>query len=302
MQDYYSFREEKGRERLAQGLGWFGIALGLAELVAPRRLAQWLGVKPSPWLIRFFGLREITSGIGILATRHPTGWVWSRVVGDAMDLAALSAGLKSKKNNKTNLGIAMGAVAGATGLDLLSASQLTRSSAGKTHNIVQTVTIQRSPEELYKFWRQLENLPRVMPDLTSVRQTGDRRSHWVAKGPGGKKIEWDAEIIREEPNVYIAWRSLPDGAIAHYGSVRFLPATGGRGTVVNVKISYRAPGGDFGTKLARLIGQSPEQKVQLDLYRLKQVLETGQVMTTEGQPAGRSSSTSAMYDWGTTRG
>jgi len=301
MQDY-SFREEKGNERLAKGLGWFGIALGVGELVAPRQLARWLGVRPSPWLIRFFGLREITSGIGILAKGQPTGWVWSRVLGDAMDLAALSAALKSKKKNKTNLRIAMGAVAGATGLDLVSASQLTRSSSGQTHHISQTVTIQRSPEELYNFWRRFENLPRVMPDLSSVRQTGDGRSHWVAKGPGGKRIELDSEIIREEPNVYIAWRSLPNSAIAHHGSVRFLPATGGRGTVVHVKISYRIPGGAFGSMLLGLIGQAPEQKVQLDLYRLKQILETGQITTTEGQPAGRPSSTSAVYDWGTTRG
>ncbi|HSH39198.1 MAG TPA: SRPBCC family protein, partial [Chthoniobacterales bacterium] len=153
----------------------------------------------------------------------------------------------------------------------------------------------------YAFWRQFENLPRFMRHLESVRQTGQNRSHWRAKGPTGTSVEWEAEIVDERPGELIAWRSLPGADIENSGSVRFERAPGGRGTFVRVKMEYHPPSGFFGASIARLLGEEPEIQVQRDLYRFKQVMETGQVTTTEGQSAGRPSSTSSIYDTDNTR-
>lgn len=292
-----------GPEQFAKGLGWFSIALGLTEVFAPRALARLIGVREQPVLLPALGLREITSGIGILTQRHPTGWVWSRVAGDAMDMALLGVAFAADDSDEKRVEAAAATVAGATVLDLVCAVLLTRTeSSGGDRRIVQTITIGRTPEELFRFWRSFENLPRVMRNLESVRSIGDRRSHWVAKAPGGRRVEWDAEVTEERPNELISWRSLSGADVDNSGSVRFQRAPGDRGTIVRVEMEYTPPGGRLGATIAKLFGRAPEQQIQIDLYRFKQIMETGQVTTTEGQSAGRPSSTSPLYDWGTTRG
>jgi uncharacterized membrane protein len=291
---------EHKRTSLATGLGWFSLALGIAEVAMPRAIARWIGIRPQPVLLPALGLREVVSGIGILAQKRPAGWVWARVAGDAMDLALLWAAEAAEDVEEVPFRTAVGAVMGVTALDLLCAVSLSRGE-GPTH-VVQTITIGRSPNEVYEFWRKLENLPQVMHELQSIRQTSERRSHWIVKGPGGRRIEWDAEITDDQPNESISWRASSGDTIAHTGTVRFLPAPGDRGTIVRVEMAYDLPGGGLTRTVAKVFGQAPEQKIQLDLYRMKQIIETGVVMTTEGQPAGRASSTSKLYDWGTTRG
>jgi uncharacterized membrane protein len=118
----------------------------------------------------------------------------------------------------------------------------------------------------------------------------------VAKGPGGTPVEWDAEIISDKPNDLISWHSLEGADVDNAGSVRFERAPGGRGTIVRVKMQYRPMAGKLGTAVATLFGQAPEKQVKVDLYRFKQVMETGEVARTEGQPAGRSSGTSRKFD------
>ena len=135
-----------------------------------------------------------------------------------------------------------------------------------------------------------------MNHLKSVQVTGSNRSHWVAKGPAGKSIEWDAEVTDDQPGELIAWRSLPGADVDHAGTVRFNRAPGGRGSIVKVNMEYRPPGGLLGGKLAKLLGEAPEKQVAVDLLRFKQLLETGEIARTEGQPAGRRSSTSKKYD------
>jgi uncharacterized membrane protein len=154
--------------------------------------------------------------------------------------------------------------------------------------VEKSVTINRSPAELYTFWRNFENLPRFMNHLESVKVTSPERSHWVAKAPAGTSVEWDAEIYNEKENELIAWRSLEGSDVDNAGSVRFEPATGGRGTVVRVSLKYDPPGGIIGAAVARLFGESPAQQIDEDLRRFKQLMETGETATTEGQPSGRS--------------
>jgi uncharacterized membrane protein len=158
---------------------------------------------------------------------------------------------------------------------------------GRGIRVEKSITINREPAQIYEFWRNLENLPRFMDHLESVTAYDDKRSHWVATGPAGKSVEWDAEIINEVPNELIGWRSLEDSEVDNAGSVQFRRAAGGRGTEVRVTMRYDPPGGALGAVVAKLFGEEPSQQVEGDLRRLKALLETGEVPTTEGQPTGR---------------
>ncbi len=158
---------------------------------------------------------------------------------------------------------------------------------GKGIRVEKTVTINATPEQLYTFWRNFENLPRFMDHLEAVRVIDGRRSHWVANGPAGIDAEWDAEIINEIPNELIGWRSVDGSRVDNAGSVHFTPAAGGRGTEVKVVLRYDPPGGRVGAAFAKLFGESPQHQVQEDLRRLKRIIETGEIPTIKGQPAGK---------------
>jgi uncharacterized membrane protein len=159
--------------------------------------------------------------------------------------------------------------------------------AGRGIKVEKSVIINRSPEELYKFWRNFENLPRFMNHLEAVEVKDDKRSHWTAKAPAGRSVEWDAEIYNEKENELIAWRTLENADVASAGSVHFESAPGLRGTVVRVVLKYDPPAGKLGAFVARLFGENPEQQIDEDLRRFKQLIETGEVATTEGQPSAR---------------
>jgi uncharacterized membrane protein len=288
-------------DQVANALGWFSIGLGMAELLAPRRLARLIGMSDDHRiLLSLFGLREIGSGVAILANSRPANGLWSRVLGDMMDLATLGIAFKGRRSNPARLSAAVAAVAGVTALDYLSAQELSRGAqgnqSGRSIQVKKSITISRPPEEIYRFWRDFQNLPRFMKNLEEVQTTNDNRSHWVAKGPGGKKIQWDAEMIQDEPNRMISWRSLAGADVDNSGSVRFDPAPGGRGTIVRVEFHYMPPAGVLGATFAKIFGRAPEQQVHEDLHRFRQIIEAGEIITTEGQPAGRASSTSWKYD------
>ena len=283
--------ENMKEERLARALGWFSIGLGLTEVAAPRGIAKLVGVRGDhPGLIRFLGMREIAHGIGILTQRRPVKAVWSRVVGDAVDLACLGAALASPYAKRNRVTAAMAAVLGVTVADALCAQQLSRSvgvtTASGAIRVRQSIIINRSPEELYQFWHDFQNLPRFMYHPESVRMTGKERSHWVAKVPAGTRVEWDAEVTADVPNTLIAWRALEGSDVYHTGSVRFECAPGGRGTVVTVEIEYRPPGSVIGTGLAMLFGTVPKQQIRDDLRRFKQLMETGEIVRSEGSLQG----------------
>jgi uncharacterized membrane protein len=165
------------------------------------------------------------------------------------------------------------------------------SAAPQTYNnrsihVKQTISIMKSPEELYQFWRNFENLPRFMNHLQSVTILNDNKSHWVAKAPLGSSVEWDAEIINDEPGRLIAWRSVGNPDVDNSGSVRFVSGNE-RGTEVHVTIDYIPPAGRLGALIARLFGESPETQIREDLQRFKQLMETGEVVSNaESMPRG----------------
>ncbi|HEV7860012.1 MAG TPA: SRPBCC family protein [Pyrinomonadaceae bacterium] len=274
-------------EQLARGLGWFSIGLGLAEILAPRAIAKISGGRGAhTGLIRLFGLREIASGIGIFAQgRRPAAAVWSRVAGDALDLATLAVTFASPDSRKGRVAFATANVLAVTALDVLCAQQLGsqhHTTEGGTAQVKKSIIINRAPAELYAFWRELGNLPRIMNHLESVNETDATRSHWVAKAPAGTTVEWDAEITEEREGEFIAWRSIEGSEVDNYGSVSFERATGGRGTIVNVEMEYTPPGGVLGATVAKLFGEEPGQQAQEALRCFKQVMELGEVVVSEG--------------------
>jgi uncharacterized membrane protein len=154
-------------------------------------------------------------------------------------------------------------------------------------NVEEIVTINRPASELFRFWRNFEQLPVFMDHLVSVQQLDQRRSHWVAKAPAGRTVEWDAEIINEISDELIGWRTLDGADVISAGSVRFIPARGGRGTEVRVRLQYDPPGGKVGSAIAKMFGEEPSQTIQEDLRRFKWLMEAREIPTTEGQPRGR---------------
>jgi uncharacterized membrane protein len=285
------FREQgppKGPERIARGLGWFSIGLGLAEIAAPRRMARAIGVtddRRNCATLRAIGVREIASGVGILSRDRPVGAVWTRVGGDVMDLTLLGRALSSSRSRRTRVAAATAAVLGVTALDAVTGRKLSRgTTAGAARRrgieLRRAVTIDRPREEVYAFWRNFENLPRFMEHLVSVRVLDDRRSHWRARVPGGATVEWDAEIIEDRPNELIAWRSLDQSDVPNTGTVRFLPSPHG-GTEIRVELRYEVPGGRLAGTAAKVLGKVPEIQVASDLRRLKQVLELGEIVHSD---------------------
>jgi len=162
--------------------------------------------------------------------------------------------------------------------------------------------INRPRHEVYERWQRLEELPRDMRNLQSVKMTDERHSHWIAKGPLGRFVEWDAETTSQEQDTRIAWRSRPDAPVPNHGSVRFSDAPNGRGTELNLTLSCRLPGGRLGALFARLSGRHPRAEVESDLRRFKAILEAGEAPTTQDQPAGERSSIGRLANtWATAR-
>jgi uncharacterized membrane protein len=281
-----------GKSRLGRSLAWFSVGLGVAQVAAPRRVARLIGVTEGDTarrLMRAVGAREIAAGVGILSRPKPAGWLWARVAGDAMDLALLGTAAAGARSRARVVG-AMAAVAGVTVPDLLEGTRLSRVRSHEAEDgsitVRKAITVAKPAGETYDFWRRLEQLPRFMAHLESVETLGDRRSRWRAKGPAGRTVAWEAEVVEDRAGELIAWRSLPGADVENSGSVHFAPAPGGRGTEVVVELRYRPPAGGIGAAAAKLLGEDPPTQLSDDLRRFKQVLETGEVVRSEGGPAG----------------
>ncbi len=288
--------------RLGMGMGWFSLALGLMQLTRPLALSRYSGLpvtRSTSRLMRGIGLRELASGTGILLRPHKPGWLWTRVAGDVLDLALL--GWAARKQRNSRLSLTTAAVAGVAMLDALAALEQVRlrrhegnagSSAREASSAIRvrkSVLINASPESCYRFWRNFENFPRFMKHVEEVRMLDATRSHWRVRAPLGQHVEWTAELDSDVPAQLLGWRTLPDAWVEHAGVVRFVPAIGGRGTRVDVDLRYRAPLGSTGSRLAKLFGEEPSQQIDDDLRRFRQLIETGEIPTTIGQPSGRRS-------------
>lgn len=158
------------------------------------------------------------------------------------------------------------------------------------------ITINRPPDDLYAFWRNLEKLPRFMDHIERVTDLGAGRSHWVARGPGDMALEWDAQLTEDPERRILSWKTLPDAAIEQSGQVRFVPAPDGEGTEVRLSMWYSPPAGAAGQAIAKLLRAIPKMELASSLHRLKQSLETGQIATTSGQSSARSKNDARAND------
>lgn len=284
------------KDNVARALGWFSLVLGIAQLAAPRAVERLVGIPDTRRrraLMRIVGVRELAAAAGIFTRPKPAGWLWARVAGDVMDLGLLGAATRADGARRGRIAGAMAAVAGVTGPDVAAGTRHSRAAGSPAPGddavrVAQAVTVNRPPHEVYAFWRDFENLPRFMTHLESVRRTDARRSHWKAKAPAGRTVEWDADIVDEQPDELISWRSLPGADVETSGTVHFAQAPGERGTEVRVELRYSPPGGALGATVAKLFGEEPETQAYDDLRRFKQVIETGEVVRSEGTPEGTS--------------
>jgi uncharacterized membrane protein len=281
-----------GGESLANFLGVFSIGLGLAELVAAGPMTKIVGVEDDDRnraVMRLMGVREIGHGVSILSKQQPATAVWSRVAGDALDLALLGRALANPDNKRGRTLFATANVLAVTALDVMCARLLAKqpetvANAGADDGVIRTkrsITVGKPVSEVYAFWHDFENFPRFMRHLESVTIAGSQRSHWKAKAPAGQSVEWDAVTTEDRPNELISWRSVDGADVYNAGTVRFMAAPGDRGTEVRVELEYKPPLGKLGSKVAMLFREEPGQQVQDDLRHFKQVMEIGEIVISD---------------------
>ena len=223
----------------------------------------------------------LTSTSSFSFTRPP--YELERWAGVAMATAVVAYGLSRRSLSGAALAAAAAPLAyrGATGawpgFSNGSADTRVALGGGRGIHVREAIRLEVPLEVVYVFWRRLENLPLFMTHVQDVRDLGGGRSHWVAEGPAGVPVEWDAEIINEVPNEVIGWRSIAGSDIATAGSVHFSTARQGRSTQVSVNLQYSAPGGRASRLLAFVMGRDPAHMIREDLRRVKQLLEAGEV-------------------------
>jgi len=296
-------------EGLAVSFASLSGALGIPLLAAPTALLHVIGVPPArarTAIARLIGARELMTASALLMDGRSGRWLAARVGGDALDLALVGAAMMARDTDRNRLAGVFAFLAGCTALDLVAARaamQIEAQGSGRLapdettsadalavaepSTIVRSVTIALPPDAVYRFWRQLENLPTFMRHLESVRMLDERRSHWTARAPLGASVEWDAEIMEDIPGERIAWESVEGSDIWSAGSVEFRTAPAERGTEVVVRLRYAPPGGPAGAAVAKLLGEEPQMQIAGDLRRLKQILETGEVTISEAVAEGR---------------
>ena len=169
----------------------------------------------------------------------------------------------------------------------ISPANLVRQPGDDTY-VSRAVTIDRPRDELYAFWRDFSNLARLMDNIERIDVLDHERSHWVVKGPAGADIEWDSLVTEDIPVRRIAWRAAEGADVQNRGWVEFRDAPPGRGTEVHALIEYDAPGGLVGRLIAKLFQREPNTQTRRELRRFKQLMETGEITTSEGpRGAGR---------------
>jgi uncharacterized membrane protein len=278
--------------RGATGLALWSLGVGSAQVAAPGTVARVVGADDGPvsrtvtrWAC---GVRELAAGMGVGASAAPGRWLWARVAGDALDLGLLGAVMARHPDRRARALSAAAAVLGVTAADIATARRATGQPDARSDELElkASITVNRPLPEVFAFWHDFENLPRFMAHLTEVTSLGGGRSRWRAKAPAGVEVMWEAEVTTDVADEVIAWRSVEGADVPNTGAVRFNLAPGGRATEVHVRLHYRPPAGRLGVAVAKLFGEDPNQQVRDDLRRFKQVIETGEVVRSEGSPEG----------------
>lgn len=233
-------------------------------------------------------MREATALQSSQSTTHQQAERLAAILGGAT-LIAYAARNRSWRSIPLALAGAPLVWRGATGHWPMPQALTRRAVEVEPAEIEANVTISRPRQELYDFWHSFENLPQFMHHVESVEELGDGRSRWVARSPLGRSVEWEAEILADQEGRLLSWRSLPGSQVQNAGTVVFEEATGGRGTMVTVQMEAAPAGNGLGRLLGRALAPITRQQVQEDLRRFKNLMEAGEIPTTEGQPAGHRS-------------
>lgn len=215
---------------------------------------------------------------------------WERVASVAAGTALLYLGTRRQPPNRfattTGVGLLARGVSGYCPINAAVGRNADRSNtkvalAGpRGVHVYESITINRPPAELFRFWRDFSNLPRFMEHLDNVQVLSPTRSVWTAKAPAGMRVKWEADVINEIEGELVGWQSTQNADVATAGSVRFVPAPGG-GTEIIVHLQYEPPAGKLGSWVASIFGEEPSQQIRADLRRLKGILETGEVPRDE---------------------
>jgi uncharacterized membrane protein len=264
---------------LTRGLGFASLAIATAELVAPRAVASAIGLEPkfrTSAALRLLGLRELAVGMSILFQPRRPIPIWARVAGDVANLGLLAWAATGKRTKTERVAAAFLGLAGTTALDAFAARRTARLQHEAQPPVMFAVTIHRSPAVVYGFFRDFTRLPEFMTWLESVDERVDGSSRWVAKSPVGATVAWDADIVEEREDEVIAWRTRPGAPLQHAGRVTFARAPGRESTEVRVEMTAAFPGFSRGSVLLAKALAKPQ--IKGDLRRLKQVLETGEVV------------------------
>lgn len=281
-------------ERLTRFLSTFSLGLGTVQMAAPGLVNRLAGIRDDStarlWQ-RLVGARELAAFVLIEAERpRAPRALWMRAAGDAKDMALLALAYRDRRASAPRLIGAIANVAGIAALDIYAALRASRAPEKTTEDeamhVKAGITVRKPREEVYRFWRDFENLPSFMYHVESIDGNGNGRTHWKVKAPAGRTVEWDAELVEDRPGEALVWRSLEGSGLQNAGAVRFLDAPRNQGTEVHVEFDYAAPGGKVGEAVAKLFGEEPTQQTKDDLRRLKQVLETGFVVRSEASPEG----------------
>ena len=287
-----------GLSPLQVGAGMVVLGLGIAQLLAPRQVTRSTGVHAHPGVVRASGALSLASALNIFNRGKPAPLGLARLACVALELTLLgrSASHAAARGRSRRLALAGAGIAAAAMLDMGSAiKQGARQTMGERSTesgalaVEKCITINKSPDECYRFWRNFDRFPEFMQHLEAVEKITDTRSHWKAKAPIGASVEWEADITADQPGELLAWHSIDGADVDNGGTVHFEPAPGGRGTVVRVEMQYKPPGGKAGALVTKLFGENPSQQMDGDLRRFKQLIETGEITTTEGQSAGERS-------------
>jgi uncharacterized membrane protein len=264
--------------RLPRAIGWSSVGMGAAQLAAPAAIARVLGLAPgqrASTAARIMGAANLAIGTSLIVRPRRGSSMWARVAGDAIGLGLLAWAARDERASSRRVATAMAACGAVLALDAYAGRRLRRAHA---ESLVFAITINKPTREVYAFFRKLENLPRFMDYLESVEQRGAVQSHWVAKLPLRGTVEWDAEIVEERSGELIAWQTVEGSKFAHSGQVTFASAPGGTGTEVRVAMKIGLPGVAPSAGLANLLTRP---QIKGDLRRLKQVMETGEVIISD---------------------
>ncbi len=276
-----------GASRSAAGLGWFSIGLGLVELLAPRAITGPLGLRGRDGLVRAFGAREIGTGIGLLTATDPSPWLWGRVAGDALDIAMLAAGLRDDR--RPNVFAALAMLAAIAALDAYCASRATLGEqAPEEAEVERRITVGASAPELLQLLQEPDTLARIMAHFAAVQPAGADLTRWTLPGPVGSSFSWTMRSVVDGDDGGLCWEAEPgQPALLGAASARLHPGPRGRGTVVSLRARFGRPGlsGGIGRMLPELV---PGALLDTSLHFLKSLAETGEIPTTERQPAARS--------------